>query len=355
MTKAHRSPALKTGAAYFGNRFLGHAEKDLDALAACCDYVVHTVSETDFFYHKAAVAKLFEATRKRGLEIWADPWGLGGVFGGEALSKYLLEHPDDWQVLSDGRKVPAACLNRPGFRNFVKEWTHVVRRAGAEVIFWDEPHVYFRWDLEYDGVYSCVCPICQALYRKKFGGPMPKRMGGDAAAFRRDTLSGFLDEMMVHAREERLKSALCLYAYEGNPAYDLFWKDLSALPRLDIFGCDPYWRWPPRQRPVENHVRHYSEKVLKTTVPRGQGSQIWIQAMRLPKNKEDEIVSACRAAAGAGVTHLAAWSYDGGALLDTVLAENPSKVWSTTADIFKKLRGAPVLTKPVGKLGEGSK
>ena len=42
--------------------------------------------------------------------------------------------------------------------------------------------------------------------------------------------------------------------------------------------------------------------------------------------------------AQAGVTHLAAWSYDGGGLLDTVLAEDPAKVWAATARTFKRLR-----------------
>jgi hypothetical protein len=339
-TSDNSAVSLKTGAAYFGNRFLSHAERDLDELASCCDYVVHTFSETDLQFHKAAVSKIFAATRRRGLEAWADPWGLGGVFGGEALSKFIQDHPEERQVLSDGRVPPAACLNSPAFRAFLREWTLTVLESGAQVIFWDEPHVHFHWDLEWEGVYSCVCRRCRALFKKKFGSDMPKRLNPDARRFRLDTLAGFLREAMIFARRKKMRNALCLYAFEGHEDYENLWNALAAIPELDVFGCDPYWRWPPRRpRPVAAHVAHYAEKTVASVRGAGKGSQIWIQSMRLARGRENEIEAACQAAARAGATHLAAWSYDGGALLDTVLAEDPAQVWAATARAFRKVKG----------------
>src|SRR5262245_29210319 len=122
----------KTGAAYFGNRFLAHAKEDLAVLSGCCDYVVHTLSEHDLYFHKAALATIFAETRRRGLELWVDPWGLGGVFGGESLSRFLLQHPDDWQVVSNGKRVPNACLNSRAFRDFVKEWVLTAADMGTQ-------------------------------------------------------------------------------------------------------------------------------------------------------------------------------------------------------------------------------
>jgi hypothetical protein len=327
-----------TGAAYFGNRFLSHAQEDLARMAECCDYVVHTFSESDLYYHKAALSSIFTATRRRGLEAWVDPWGLGGVFGGEALSKFLLDHPQDWQVLSNGQRVPAACLNSRAFGAFMKEWLLNTVDMGAQVAFWDEPHPYFHWNLEWEGVYSCTCAVCSRLYRDQFGGPMPPRLDASAYEFRRKTITEFLGTLMALARQKGMRNALCLYAFEGYKEYERLWKDLAALPDLDIFGCDPYWRWRPRQRNPRGHVKHYSERVVEATRPAGKGSQIWIQAMRLPQGTENEIEIACQAAAQEGVTHLAAWSYDGGALLDTVLAEDPARVWAEVARIFKQIR-----------------
>lgn len=326
------------GASYFGNRFPGHAHRDLVVLSRACDYVVHTVSESDFNYHKSALEKIFAETRKVGLELWADPWGLGGVFGGEALSKFLLDHPGEWQKYSDGRSAPAACLNSRRFRDFVKEWVDVVADMGAQVIFWDEPHQSFTWTLEWEGVYSCVCPRCQALFEEAGGGSLPARLEPDALDFRRRTLRGFIREMATHARKRGLKNALCLYAFEGYQPYRALWDDLSSLPEIDVFGCDPYWRWSTGRRSPVKHVQHYAEKLVAQARP-GQGSQVWVQAMRLPEGAEPEIGQAVRAAAAAGVTHIAAWSFDGGALLDPVLAENPARAWSETARAFAALRG----------------
>jgi hypothetical protein len=326
------------GAAYFGNRFPGHAHRDLVVLAQSCDHVVHTVSEADLHYHKAALAQIFLETRKLGLELWADPWGLGGVFGGEALSKFLLDHPGHWQRYSDGRPVAAACLNSRPFRDFVKEWIDAVAGLGAQVIFWDEPHFAFTWPLEWEGVYACTCGRCADAYAASVGGDMPPKLRPEAIDFRRRLLRGFLQEMTAHARAKGLKNALCLYAFEGYKPYEDLWNDLASLPDLDVFGCDPYWRWHMGRKSPVDHVKHYTDKLRATSRP-GQGSQVWIQAMRLPAGAEGEIAQAIHSAARSGATHITAWSFDGGALLDPVLAENPQAVWSSVAQAFAALKG----------------
>lgn len=330
--------ATKFGVSYFGNRFLSHGAADIARISESCDYIVHTVSEADLNFHKSVLSKLFAESRRRGLEVWADPWGLGGVFGGEALSSFLLTHRDSWQTMSDGRVVPSACMNRPEWRSFVKEWVLTVRDMGAQAIFWDEPHPSFDVASEWEGVYSCVCSVCQQMFKKRYGAAMPPKLNDSVREFRRDTLRDFLGEMMAFSKSKTMINTMCLYAFKGYPEYDLIWREAAALENLDIFGCDPYWRWRGRQNPAE-HITEFSKKVLAETVPKNRGSQIWIQAMRLPAGTEHEIRPAIEAAARAGITHIAAWSFDGGELLDTVLAERPAEVWSVVEATYKALRG----------------
>jgi hypothetical protein len=87
-------------------------------------------------------------------------------------------------------------------------------------------------------------------------------------------------------------------------------------------------------------VGEFSRHVARLARENGKGSQIWIQAMRLPAGAEGEIEAACEAIVAEGVTHIAAWSFDGGELLDPVLSERPADVWRTTENIFKRLRAA---------------
>jgi hypothetical protein len=62
--------------------------------------------------------------------------------------------------------------------------------------------------------------------------------------------------------------------------------------------------------------------------------------MRLPAGAEGEIQKACEAAVKEGVTHLAAWSFDGGELLDPVLSERPAEVWRSVEEVYKRIRAA---------------
>jgi hypothetical protein len=336
---APRDARPRLGAAYFGNRYLSHAQRDLAVLARSCHYVVHTLSETDLHFHKHAMEGILGATRRLGLETWVDPWGVGGVFGGEAVSRFLLEHPNEWQKLSSERRVPAACLNSPAFRRFVRLWLENAVNLGADVIFWDEPHFFFHWDLEWEGTYSCACDRCAEMFQARFDRPLPEKLDKDVRLFRRDTLKGFLGELMDEARKKKVRNALCLYAFDGYEDYETLWNELAALPALDIFGCDPYWRWPPRvNKPPREHVARYAAKVVSAVKPLKKKSQIWIQAMRFRKGVETEIDEAVQAAVREGVTHLAAWSYDGGALLDTVLAEDPPRVWAAVEKAFARYR-----------------
>jgi hypothetical protein len=153
-------------------------------------------------------------------------------------------------------------------------------------------------------------------------------------------LADFLAEMMRHAKELRFRNALCLYAFEGYAEYDRIWERLGSLKDLDVFGTDPYWRWRPARQDPDKHVRHFTERAAELARPLGKGVQVWVQAMRFPRGAEGEIATACRAAVAGGATHLAAWSYDGGALLDPVLSEDPARVWAAVAQVFKEIRGA---------------
>lgn len=327
----------KFGVSYFGNRFLSHAVEDIKRIADCSDYIVHTVSEVDLTFHKSVMAKICAASRKAGLEVWVDPWGLGGVFGGESFSKFLLENPKSWQKMSDGRLVPSACLNRPEWRSFVKEWILSVKDMGGQVLFWDEPHVAFDFESEMRGIYACVCDVCQSVFKKKYGSVLPSKLNNDAREFRRESMRIFLEEMMAFGAAKKFKNAVCLYAFKGHQEYDEVWRQAAGLKNLDIFGCDPYWRWRGKRDP-RKHVADFSQHVVAHAQANNKESQVWIQAMKLPAGAEGEVKAAVEAAVENGITHVAAWSFDGGELLDPVLSERPKQVWDALEKAFRAFR-----------------
>ena len=92
---------------------------------------------------------------------------------------------------------------------------------------------------------------------------------------------------MAFARSKGLRNALCLYAYKGIEEYDQIWREAAALPDLDVFGCDPYWRWRNPARTGPAHVGEFSRYVVEHARKNGKASQVWIQAMRLPAGVEN--------------------------------------------------------------------
>ncbi|MGH8975877.1 MAG: hypothetical protein ACRD0C_22045, partial [Acidimicrobiia bacterium] len=110
---------MAIGCSYFGNRILRHVAADMEGLAAAgFTGVLHTMSENDLAYYRDTLARMVAISQQAGLEVQVGPWGLGRVFGGEAESEFVATHPEVGQVLDDGRRVAAGCLNQEPFRAF---------------------------------------------------------------------------------------------------------------------------------------------------------------------------------------------------------------------------------------------
>ena len=59
--------------------------------------------------------------------------------------------------------------------------------------------------------------------------------------------------------------------------------------------------------------------------------------MKLPKGTEKEIHDAVETASFYGVHNMAAWSYDGGELLDPVYSADSKKVWQNVKKAYRNL------------------
>ena len=122
---------MSAGCSYFGVRIVRHVRRDMADLAARgYTSVLHTFSENDLAYYRGTIAEIVAASKAEGLTVQLGPWGLGRTFGGEAESRFVAFHPEACQVMDDGRRVAAACLNQPAYRAFCKEWADARARSG---------------------------------------------------------------------------------------------------------------------------------------------------------------------------------------------------------------------------------
>jgi hypothetical protein len=360
---------METGVSYFSSRSLRHVRADLqDIVDHGCSYVVHCFTETDLAYYRDAMREIVSATREAGLGVWLDPWGLAGIFSGETFTRFPLEHPETWQVLSDGRRVPAACPNHAGTRSFLCDWVEACARAGGEVLFWDEPHFWVGiWKGDLSGAWACCCDVCRRLFRERYGGEMPLEFTPEVRAFRESSLLGLLTELCRSGHEHGLRNALCLLptglAANGfeEPARRLQqtlerrladapagaveamlhigvgdFNAAAAIPGLDIFGCDPYWYLFGVDAGA--FVRTYGRIAADAALKHGRGLQLWLQAFSVPDGREEELRTGIRVAEELGATHLAAWSYEATASMSHIRCARPEVVWRLLGEEFRRVR-----------------
>ncbi|MFW5896429.1 MAG: hypothetical protein ACOCUA_03505 [archaeon] len=329
---------LERGTSYFGVRNVEHAETDLDRFTAeGLNAVLHTFSERDQAYYQGTMKDIVAASHDRDMTVYVNPWAVGRVFGGEALSEFIGNHPESRQVLSDGTPVPAACFNHPEFRSFVREWTRDAADLGADVLFWDEPHWFIHDWAEDDypaDTWSCRCEHCQAKYEAEYGEPMPTEETDQVKEFREASLLEFLEDVMAEANEAGAENAVCLLPSDDAEHGLSDWTDLAAEDDLDVLATDPYWHAFDTGEDAETFVGRWTDTVVSLAEEYDLRSQIWIQGFRLDGSEVtiDDVRAATERAIDGGVDSIFMWGYDGCESISSIACERPEAVWNAYLD-----------------------
>ncbi|MFC1573089.1 hypothetical protein ACFL6M_05765, partial [Candidatus Eisenbacteria bacterium] len=225
---------MKLATSYFGCRIPRHVRRDMMRLRRLgFERIVHTFSENDLYYFPDTMKEIVTLSREAGLEVQLDPWGVAGVFGGEAFSRWIVEEPELVQRGPSGRPLGGACLNNPRLAERMVEWLDAAARCGPDWIFWDEPHWAPKGPRNPDGE-SCVCDHCQ---KRADDWEMDSR----SDRFRASSVRVFLEDLARRAAEREIRSSVCVLprGVLDQPAID--WNEIAALPGVEEFGTDPYW------------------------------------------------------------------------------------------------------------------
>ncbi len=324
---------ITVGVSYFGVRDLRHVAEDLEEMAqAGLDVVVHTFSENDVTFYKGTMAEIVSRSKAYGLEVYADPWGVAGIFGGEAFSKFVAEVREANQQRADGSPVPAACPNHPKTRTFLEAWIRHAADIGADGVFLDEPHFFGRSH----EAWACRCPVCQHQFQEEFGEPMPQILTPEVQTFRLRSLRRLIQDLAETAKTLGLKTSLCLLPREEEW---LHWESFFQIEALDIIGTDPYWVvLGLRKDQVYAHVHTFAKRVKALATAHQKEPQIWIQAFKIPEGTEEDVRYAVRGAVDAGVLNLMAWSFRATAAMSYIRPGRPEVVWQTLLDAFQEVK-----------------
>jgi len=298
--------------------------------------VLHTFTENDLAYYRDQMARIVEVSHEAGLEVQVGPWGVGGVFGGEAESLFAAKHPDLGQVFADGRRVGVPCPTRTEFREFLRNWASAAVGIGADRVFWDEPHwahpVRFEESLEN---WTCVCASCQRLFRDRYGEDMPKELTPQVTEFRERVLVELLAEVVGHVRDEGGRSTVCLLPpVDGLHAAIDNWELVAAIDGLDTLATDPYWSF--FDLPVDEFVGGQSRRVKELAERYDVHAQIWIQGFKLGPEQGEQIHAAVDAARTAGVEDLWTWGFEACKAMTYLETRDPDQVWRHLTDALTR-------------------
>jgi N-acetylmuramic acid 6-phosphate etherase len=327
--------AASAGSSYFGVRISRHVRRDMTDLAARgFTGVLHTFSENDFAYYRGTLGEIVAASHNVGLTVQASPWGLGRTFGGEAESRWVTFHPEECQVLDDGRRVAGACLNSPAYRAFCKEWSDWVLDCGVDSVFWDEPAwmVPAHVGIDDPARWTCRCSHCA----ERFGGEVPAELTEEVQAFREASVVDFLREVVAHVAELGGANTICLLpATAGNHGIS-DWNSVAALPGLTTFATDPYWKhWNEAAGPF---VRRFARLLRETCERHGVAAQLWLPSFGLRADEIPELETAVAAAREEGVDDLWTWGYEACGHMTHLATPDAPLVWEA---ISAALTGRP--------------
>jgi hypothetical protein len=333
---------VRFGISYFGVRDPRHARADLDEIAgAGFTDVVHTFSEHDLRYHVDDVARLVEETKVRGLGATLDPWGVGGLFGGEAWSELALTDLSCRQIDAEGRSVPAACPNAPATSALMRRWTRAALALGPDRLFWDEPHFYMGAFSDRPAPPCCRCEACQGAWNREGGsGSLPPE--GDPALdrFRGASLRGLLEVALAAARGADVRHSVCLLPrgeFAGAASDD--WEAFADLPGVDRLATDPYWM--DRDVDPADFVREHVAPLATICRDRRRELEVWIQGIRIPTGDEGGIERAVAAAAESGADSIAFWSFRGTERMSSLACGDPGAAWSAMKRAVRAFSAAP--------------
>jgi N-acetylmuramic acid 6-phosphate etherase len=285
--------------------------------------VLHTFSENDLAYYRETMGRIVAVSHDLGLEVQMCPWGVGRTFGGEAESRFVTFRPDACQVLDDGRRVAAGCLNHPDYRAFCRDWADAALEAGADRVFWDEPHwvVPDHVGVDDPARWGCRCDHCA----ERFGGALPAALDDEALAFREASLVDFLREMVAHVGSRGGRSTVCLLPLVEGPHGIADWDAVAALPGLDTLATDPYWKGFGEE--AGPFVDRMARLVAETARRHGVRPQLWVPGFRLAREDVPDLEAAVESGRRAGIEDLWIWGYEACAHMTHLATPDSEAVW----------------------------
>lgn len=329
---------MQLGVSYFGVRNPRHFQRDLDDIAGLgFTYIVFTFSEEDQRFYQGSLAEFVRRTHQQGLKAYVDPWGVCGIFGGEAFSERAAWDLEGQQRRSDGRPLPLLCPHSVEVRTYLQRWiTTVAEALQADAIFWDEPHFYIPFgEARAQGLWCCCCTRCQEHFRATYGQSFPTTETAEVRQCKQDAMAALIYDVTAMAAGYGLKNIVCILPdhddLEGmQTRCNLF----ASNPHIDVLATDPYPLWYRRDIAT---TQVFCDVLLRACQRQNKAAQMWIQGFRVPAGQEGQLGEEMRLMARCGMKDIAIWSYLATGYMSSHTCADAPRVWEVFTETMREL------------------
>lgn len=287
----HSTAIMKPGE--FFDRY--GADQMIDIANKGFDEVIMCVTELDMqtAARRELLTNLTEVATEQGLVVTADPWRVGGIFGGEGMSFYE----------QNGGK-PCTCDVE--LEKLLLKWIDTVAMAGIKRIFWDEPEL------------DCID------HNRSL-----------------ELIDRFSQEAVARGINW---NGSCIRSRD--PEVDLA-NDVASMLAINEIAVAPYPFHPQNKiqktsSEVVSGIAPWFERIKVAADKHGVDAQAWLQGFNITSNNLPVLEIYVDEIKKARIGNIAVWGYKGCGIvtdLNPAPAEQPQVVWEEVCRIMEASRG----------------
>lgn len=313
---------MRTGTSYMGHHNPTHLETDLRAMQQLrLDDVLVAAQENDFEYFPGKLQATPIIARDNGLRPIAIFWGALNFFGGGRSSRFLLYHPEGFQVGMDGSPLPHGCYVNPACRAEIQRLIDIIAVNGFQGYFIDEPT-----PLE-----NCYCASCREAFGQWYGGDLAQASAGQRDRFRQRCVVDYVSRIAAYCKSQhpQIETMTCLM-----PCDRVMWEATSRVPGLDNLGTDIYWT------NTEDDIAGMEPIVAELDNLCKQNGKIhheWMQCFQVIKGREQRILEQGRALIRSRPDALYIWAWQG-QVGTAETCDDPTSAWEHACEILREAK-----------------
>lgn len=272
------------------------ANQMLDIASRGFDEVIMCVTELDMQTkaRRKLLADLTTVATKNGLLVTADPWRVGGIFGGEGMSLYE----------QNGGK-PCTC--DPELEKLLLDWLDTVAAAGIKRVFWDEPEL------------SCT---------------------------EHSRSLELIDRFSQEAVDRGIDwNGSCIRSRDPNRDLSEQVASMSAINEIAVapYPFHPQNKTPKTAQEVTSSIEPWFKRIKAAADKHNVSAQAWLQGFNISQENLPVLETYVNEISKAGIGNIAVWGYNGCAIvtdLNPAPAERPEIVWEEVCRLMGASRAS---------------